>query len=76
MSQKRTHPSGAEERGRREKSQDKAFTSKSPSHRGLSPGPPVDPAEWPAFLSESDRTEQVIRGPLPIRENCFFPQKV
>ncbi|MEQ2285569.1 hypothetical protein AMECASPLE_033264 [Ameca splendens] len=107
MSQKRTHPSGAEERGRREKRQDKgpsvsstkscmapppsvptvssmsattadlpSFTSKSPSQHGLSPGPPVDPTEWPSFLSESDRTEQVIRGPLPMRENCFFPQKV
>ncbi|MED6239741.1 hypothetical protein ATANTOWER_010428 [Ataeniobius toweri] len=52
------------------------LTSKSPSHHGSSPGPPVDPAECPSFLSESDRTEQVIRGPLPIRENCFFPQKL
>ncbi|XP_061784627.1 uncharacterized protein [Nerophis lumbriciformis] len=33
-------------------------TTTSPSHHGPSSAPPVDPAEWPSFLSDSDRTEQ------------------
>ena len=37
--------------------------------------PPVDPAEWPSFLSDSDRTEQVIRGPQPIKEDFLFPKR-
>ena len=36
---------------------------------------PVDPAEWPSLLSTSDRTDQVLRGPLPIRENFTFPKR-
>ncbi|XP_061906988.1 probable serine/threonine-protein kinase irlA isoform X2 [Entelurus aequoreus] len=34
-------------------------TTTSPSHHGPSSAPPVDPAEWPSFLSDSDRTEQL-----------------
>ncbi|XP_061914985.1 uncharacterized protein LOC133657543 isoform X2 [Entelurus aequoreus] len=36
-------------------------TTTSPSHHGPSSAPPVDPAEWPSFLSDSDRTEQVAK---------------
>ncbi|XP_061900928.1 musculoskeletal embryonic nuclear protein 1b isoform X2 [Entelurus aequoreus] len=50
-------------------------TTTSPSHHGPSSAPPVDPAEWPSFLSDSDRTEQVIRGPLSIKENFSFPKR-
>ncbi|XP_061923170.1 mucin-5AC-like [Entelurus aequoreus] len=41
-------------------------TSTSPSHHGPSSAPPVDPAEWPSFLSDSDRTEQRNFGHLSI----------
>ncbi|XP_061833354.1 zinc finger MYM-type protein 5-like [Nerophis lumbriciformis] len=50
-------------------------TTTSPSHHGPSSAPPVDPAEWPSFLSDSDRTEQVIRGSLSIKENFSFPKR-
>ncbi|XP_061900970.1 musculoskeletal embryonic nuclear protein 1b isoform X7 [Entelurus aequoreus] len=45
-------------------------TTTSPSHHGPSSAPPVDPAEWPSFLSDSDRTEQHFfagddRGMIP-----------
>ncbi|XP_061896529.1 zinc finger MYM-type protein 5-like isoform X2 [Entelurus aequoreus] len=50
-------------------------TTMSPSHHGPSSALPVDPAEWPSFLSDSDRTEQVIRGPLSIKENFSFPKR-
>ncbi|XP_061902273.1 zinc finger MYM-type protein 1-like isoform X2 [Entelurus aequoreus] len=50
-------------------------TTTSPSHHGPSSAPPVDPAEWPSFLSDSDRTEQVSRGPLSIKENFSFPKR-
>ncbi|XP_050708917.1 zinc finger MYM-type protein 5-like [Eriocheir sinensis] len=50
-------------------------TTTSTSHHGSSSAPPVDPAEWPSFLSDSDRTEQVIMGPLPIKESFSFPKR-
>lgn len=50
-------------------------TTTSTSHHGSSSAPPVDPAEWPSFLSDADRTEQVIMGPLPIKESFSFPKR-
>nr|XP_061791308.1 uncharacterized protein LOC133581281 isoform X1 [Nerophis lumbriciformis] len=44
-------------------------TTTSPSHHGPSSAPPVDPAEWPSFLSDSDRTEQVLHPELSPRTN-------
>lgn len=43
-------------------------------HHG-SAAPPVDPAEWSSILSDSERTDIVRRGPLPIKENFTFPKK-
>ena len=40
-----------------------------------SAAPPVDPAECPSFLSDSERTEQVLRGPLPIKDTFTFPKR-
>ncbi|XP_051259373.1 uncharacterized protein LOC127365372 isoform X3 [Dicentrarchus labrax] len=40
-----------------------------------SAAPPVDPAECPCFLSDSERTEQVLRGPLPIKDTFTFPKR-
>ena len=50
-------------------------TTTSAWHHGSSSALPVDPAEWPSFLSDLDRTEQAIRGPLPIQENFSFPKR-
>ncbi|KAI3376377.1 hypothetical protein L3Q82_016859 [Scortum barcoo] len=40
-----------------------------------SAAPPVDPAQWPSFLSDSDRTDQVLREPLPIKDSFLFPKR-
>lgn len=47
----------------------------STSHHGSSSAPPVEPAEWPSFFSDLVRTKQLIRGPLPIKENFTFPKR-
>ncbi|XP_061896530.1 uncharacterized protein LOC133645687 isoform X3 [Entelurus aequoreus] len=44
-------------------------TTMSPSHHGPSSALPVDPAEWPSFLSDSDRTEQHLETPLRAKQD-------
>ncbi|XP_051809616.1 zinc finger MYM-type protein 1-like [Acanthochromis polyacanthus] len=36
---------------------------------------PIDPADWPPNLSDSERTELVSRGPPVIRSDFSFPKK-
>ncbi|KAG1973804.1 zinc finger MYM-type protein 1-like isoform X2 [Pimephales promelas] len=49
--------------------------STSSSYQDRSPAPPIDPAEWSAFLSDSERTDLVKRGPVPISDTFTFPKK-
>ncbi|XP_062254148.1 uncharacterized protein LOC133962528 [Platichthys flesus] len=49
--------------------------STSTSYQGGSTAPPIDPAEWSAFLSDSQRTDLVRRGPVQISDTFTFPKK-
>ncbi|XP_056615792.1 uncharacterized protein LOC130430665 [Triplophysa dalaica] len=37
--------------------------------------PPIDPVEWSELLSDSERTDLVRRGPVPISDTFTFPKK-
>ncbi|KAM3624160.1 uncharacterized protein V6R79_019961 [Siganus canaliculatus] len=54
---------------------DVSFTSTTSSLQQGSAGLPVDPAEWPSFLTDSERTDQVLRGPLPVKDTFAFPKR-
>ncbi|KAK0147355.1 Zinc finger MYM-type protein 5 [Merluccius polli] len=49
--------------------------STSTSYQDRSTAPPIDPVEWSALLSDSERTDLVRRGPLPISDTFTFPKK-
>lgn len=48
--------------------------STSSSYQDRSTAPPIDPVEWSAFLSDSERTDLVRRGPVPISDTFTFPK--